>query len=172
MSHPFLQDKPFKPCRALFDAQEPGTLTEDKNGELEEDEIHLSGRQISRGVGSGKALVLASNLSFLGGVDPESGRIKDRGTGAYNRTVRNKVLVFPRGKGSTVGSYVIYGLQVNGKAPAAIVNRQTETIVATGAILAKIPLVDEVDIGVIETGDRVTVDGDKGEVIVRKVRGG
>ena len=71
-----------------------------------------------------------------------------------------------------MGSYVIYGLQVNGKAPAAIVNRQTETIVATGAILAKIPLVDEVDIGVIETGDRVTVDGDKGEVIVRKVRGG
>ncbi len=172
MSHPFLQDKPFKPCRALFDAQEPGTLIEDKNGELEGEVIHLSGRQISGGVGTGKALVLDSNLSFLGGVDPESGRIKDKETGAYNRTVRNKVLVFPRGKGSTVGSYVIYGLQVNGKAPAAIVNRQTETIVATGAILAKIPLVDEVDIGVIETGDRVTVDGDKGEVIVRKVRGG
>ena len=171
MSHHILQDKPFKPCRALFDAQEPGSLTGDKNGELEGDVIHLSGRQISGGVGTGKALVLDSNLSFLGGVDPESGRIKDKETGAYNRTVRNKVLVFPRGKGSTVGSYVIYGLKANGKAPAAIVNQQTETIVATGAILAKIPLVDEVDIEVIETGDRVTVDGDKGEVTVRKARG-
>ena len=146
-------------------------MIEDKNGELEGEVIHLSGRQISGGVGTGKALVLDSNLSFLGGVDPESGRIKDKETGAYNRTVRNKVLVFPRGKGSTVGSYVIYGLQANGKAPAAIVNQLTETIVATGAILAKIPLVDEVDIEVIQTGDRVTVDGDKGEVIVRKARG-
>jgi hypothetical protein len=81
------------------------------------------------------------------------------------------VLVFPKGKGSTVGSYVIYGLQANGKAPAAIVNIQTETIVATGAILAKIPMVDEVDIGVIRTGDRVTVDGDKGEVIVHRAGG-
>ena len=51
-------------------------------------------------------------------------------------------------------------------------NRQTETIVATGAILAKIPLVDEVDIEVIKTGDHVTVDGDRGEVIVRKPGGG
>lgn len=147
-------------------------MTEDKNEEPEGEVIHLSGRQISRGVGSGKALVLDSNLSFLGGVDPESGRIKDKGTGAYNRSVRNKVLVFPQGKGSTVGSYVIYGLKVNGKAPAAIVNQKTETIVATGAILAKIPLVDEVDIEVIRTGDRVTVDGDKGEVIVHKAGGG
>ncbi len=147
-------------------------MTDDKKGEMQGEEIHLSGRQISRGVGSGKALVLDSNLSFLGGVDPKSGRIKDKGTGAFNRIVRNKVLVFPMGKGSTVGSYVLYGLRANGKAPAAIVNRQTETIVATGAILAKIPLVDEVDIEVIKTGDHVTVDGDRGEVIVRKPGGG
>jgi predicted aconitase with swiveling domain len=115
--------------------------------------------------------VLGSSLSFLGGVDPSTGRIKDKGTGAYNRTVRNRVLVFPTGKGSTVGSYVIYGLKANGKAPAAIVNHQTETIVATGAILAKIPLVDDVDIGTIETGDKVTVDGNSGVVIVHKVGG-
>lgn len=134
--------------------------------------MRLEGRQISRGVGSGKALVLESDLSFLGGVDPKTGRIKDRATGAFNRTVRNKVLVFPKGKGSTVGSYVIYGLSANGKAPAAIVNAETETIVATGAILAKIPLVDQVDIGAIRTGDRVTVDGDRGEVVVHRSGGG
>jgi predicted aconitase with swiveling domain len=134
----------------------------------DEGDIRLEGRQISSGVGTGKALVLASDLSFLGGVDPETGRIKDKGTGAFNRTVRNRVLVFPKGKGSTVGSYVIYGLKANGKAPAAIVNTETETIVATGAILAKIPLVDEVDIEAIRTGDRVTVDGDRGEVIVHR----
>jgi predicted aconitase with swiveling domain len=104
-------------------------------------------------------------------VDPSTGRIKDRSTGAFNRTVRNRVLVFPTGKGSTVGSYVIYSLKANGKAPAAIVNHQTETIVATGAILAKIPLVDEVDIDQIRTGDKVTVDGDRGEVVIRRKEG-
>lgn len=133
--------------------------------------VRLEGRQISGGVGTGKALVLESDLSFLGGVDPKTGRIKDKATGAFNRTVRNRVLVFPKGKGSTVGSYVIYGLSANGKAPVAIVNAQTETIVATGAILAKIPLVDHVDIGSIRTGDRVTVDGDSGEVVIHRKGG-
>lgn len=147
-------------------------MTVDRKGEQGDEGARLEGRTISKGVGTGKALVLDSNLSFLGGVDPTSGRIKDKGTGAFNRTVRNKILVFPQGKGSTVGSYVIYGLRVNGKAPAGIVNSQTETIVATGAILAKIPLVDGVDIEAIETGDRVTVDGDQGVVIVRKAGGG
>ena len=164
-------DNPFNPRIALFAARESQPLTGRKKDGNAGEVIRLEGRQISSGVGTGKALVLKSDLSFLGGVDPETGRIKDKGTGAFNRTVRNRVLVFPKGKGSTVGSYVIYGLQANGKAPAAIVNTQTETIVATGAILAKIPLVDEVDIGAIRTGDKVTVDGDKGEVIVHRAGG-
>ena len=140
----------------------PGNNGGDEDG----GDLVLQGRQISRGVATGKALVLSSSLSFLGGVEPTTGRIKDKGTGVFNRTVRDRILVFPSGKGSTVGSYVIYGLKANGMAPAAIVNRETETIVASGAILAKIPLVDEVDIGRIATGDRVTVDGDHGLVIV------
>ena len=156
---------------ALFDARESQTVTGMTVNGFGEEVIRLKGRQISSGVATGKALVLESDLSFLGGVDPETGRIKDKGTGAFNRTVRNRVLVFHKGKGSTVGSYVIYGLHANGKAPVAIVNTQTETIVATGAILAKIPLVDNVDIGAITTGDRVTVDGDNGLVIVHKKEG-
>lgn len=156
---------------ALFDARESQPVTDGLVEGSGKGVVSLEGRQISGGVGTGKALVLDSDLSFLGGVDPETGRIKDRATGAFNRTVRNRVLVFPKGKGSTVGSYVIYGLKANGKAPAAIVNSQTETIVATGAILAKIPLVDRVDIGAIRTGDRVTVDGDRGRVTVHRKGG-
>jgi predicted aconitase with swiveling domain len=165
------RDKPFIPPMALFEPRESQPVTGRKSEGNGEEAVRLEGRQISGGVGTGKALVLETDLSFLGGVDPKTGRIKDRATGAFNRTVRNRVLVFPKGKGSTVGSYVIYGLSVNGKAPAAIVNAQTETIVATGAILAKIPLVDRVDIGSIRTGDRVTVDGDRGEVVVRRSGG-
>ena len=66
---------------------------------------------------------------------------------------------------------MIHGLKANGKAPVAIVNHRTETIVATGAILARIPLVDKVDIGLIETGDLVTVDGDNGVVTVHTEEG-
>jgi predicted aconitase with swiveling domain len=146
-------------------------MTDEGNDRDVAEPIRMEGRSISRGVASGKALVLASNLSFLGGVDPTTGRVKDRETGAYNRTVRNRVLVFPSGKGSTVGSYVIYGLRANGKAPAAIINQETETIVATGAILSKIPLVDRVDVHRIKTGDKVLVDGDKGVVVVHRAGG-
>jgi hypothetical protein len=78
--------------------------------------------------------------------------------------VKDKILVFPKGKGSTVGSYVIYGLKKNGVAPAAIVNRETETIVATGVILAGIPCVDGIDIDMIKTGDKLVVDADNATV--------
>ncbi|MEM4188383.1 MAG: DUF126 domain-containing protein, partial [Candidatus Hadarchaeum sp.] len=78
--------------------------------------------------------------------------------------VKDKILVFPQGKGSTVGSYVIYGLKKNGVAPAAIVNQETETIVATGVILAGIPCVDKIDIEEIKTGDKLLVDADNATV--------
>ena len=78
--------------------------------------------------------------------------------------IKGKVLVFPCGKGSTVGSYVIYGLSKNDVAPAAIVNQETETIVATGVILAGIPCVDGIDIENIKTGDRIRVEADSGTV--------
>ena len=76
------------------------------------------------------------------------------------------VLYFPHGKGSTVGSYVLYALRYNGKAPAALVNREAEPIIVVGAIIAGIPMMDrpEPAIDRIPAGTRVTVDGGKGEL--------
>jgi len=71
------------------------------------------------------------------------------------------VLVFPTGKGSTVGSYSLYRLAKAGLAPAAIINAESEPIVAVGAIIGDIPMVDRVDITQIHTGDRVSVDGER-----------
>ncbi|MCX8203098.1 MAG: DUF126 domain-containing protein, partial [Nitrososphaeria archaeon] len=79
--------------------------------------------------------------------------------------------VFPKGKGSTVGSYVLYQLRKNGHAPAAIINVETEAIIATGCILAEIPLVDRLDsdpIATIRNGDWTEVDGSTGLVKVRR----
>ncbi|MDI6820109.1 MAG: DUF126 domain-containing protein [Candidatus Hodarchaeaceae archaeon] len=124
----------------------------------------MKGRAISPGRASGEALVSREPLSFYGGVDPKTGMVTERGHELEGKCVKDKILVFPRGKGSTVGSYVIYGLKKNGVAPAAIVNKETETIVATGVILAGIPCVDGIDIDKIKTGDRLTVDGDNAVV--------
>ncbi|MGC8817257.1 MAG: DUF126 domain-containing protein [Candidatus Hadarchaeum sp.] len=130
----------------------------------------MKGRTISPGKASGAALVSRSPLSFYGGVDPKTGIVIEKGHELEGECVKGRVLVFPQGKGSTVGSYVIYGLKKNGVAPAAIVNQETETIVATGVILAGIPCVDKIDIGKIKTGDKVVVDADNGTVeIVQEI---
>jgi predicted aconitase with swiveling domain len=124
----------------------------------------MRGRTISPGKARGEAIVSRTPLSFYGGVDPKTGVVIEEGHEIWGQCVKDKILVFPQGKGSTVGSYVIYGLKKNGVAPAAIVNRETETIVATGAILAGIPCVDRIDIDKIKTGDKLIVDADEGTV--------
>lgn len=124
----------------------------------------MKGRGISSGKATGKALVCGEPFSFLGGVNGSTGRFS-----IMDADITDRVFVFPHGKGSTVGSYVIYDLRVHGHAPAAIVNRSAETIVTTGAVISDVPMVDGVDISVIRDGDTVTVDGDAGTVTVEGV---
>jgi uncharacterized protein len=124
------------------------------------------GRSISRGSGSGPLLVSPAPISFLSGVDPESGIIVENGHPLKGKCIAGTVLAFPYGKGSTVGSYVLYALSRNGHAPAAIINTEAEAIIATGAIIGEIPMVDRLDIPLaqLKDGARVTVHGDSGEV--------
>ena len=125
----------------------------------ERDLKHFEGRVIKEGRAEAEALVTSEAIGFLGGVDGESGRVTERGHPLEGQSVAGKVLVFPTGKGSTVGSYVLYQLAVNGNAPAAILNAESEPIVAVGAIIGEIPMVDQIPIEQIQTGDRVRVDG-------------
>jgi len=127
---------------------------------------------VNPGKAEGEALVSREPLSFYGGVDPKTGIVIEKGHELEGKCVKGKILVFPNGKGSTVGSYVIYALKSNGVAPAAILNKETETIVATGVILADIPCVDRIDVSMIKTGDKVVVDADKGLVMVGEEHGG
>ena len=126
----------------------------------------MKGRSISPGKTQGVALVSQEPVSFYGGIDVTSGIVIEKGHELEGQCVKDKVLVFPQGKGSTVGSYVLYGLKKNGVAPKAIVNEETETIVATGAILAGIPAIDGIDITSFKTGDKLIIDADNG--IVKK----
>jgi len=126
--------------------------------------MELRGRKIFGGKASGKALVTKDSISFYGGVDPETGKIVEKGHELEGRSIAGKVLVFPEGKGSTVGSYTIYQLKKIGKAPAAIVNHECETIVAVGCIISEIPCVDKIEIDKIKDGAKVSVDAEKGIV--------
>ena len=117
----------------------------------------MKARTIFPGEAEGEALVSRDPIGFYGGIDAKTGVVIEKGSALEGTCVKGKILVFPCGKGSTVGSYVIYGLQKNGVAPAAIINHETETIVATGVILAGIPCVDSVDIGKIHSGDQVRI---------------
>lgn len=128
--------------------------------------LHLTGRGIARGRAAGELLVSTAPISFLSGVDPETGTVIETGHPLYGRKIGGKVLAFPYGKGSTVGSYILYALSRNGNAPAAIINDEAEPIIATGAIIGKIPMIDRIGIPVrrLKDGVRVMVDGENGSV--------
>jgi hypothetical protein len=128
----------------------------------------MKGRMISPGKVEGEALVSSEPIGFYGGIDINTGVVIEKGHPLEGQKVTDKILVFPQGKGSTVGSYVIYGIQKNGVGPKGIINKETETIVATGVILAGIPCVDQIDIDTIHTGDTVLLDADQGMVEVKK----
>ena len=123
--------------------------------------VELKGRVIKAGTAEGIALVSPEPIGFLGGVDPETGIVVEPGHPLERQCVTGRVLVFPTGKGSTVGSYTLYRMARSGTAPAAIVNAESEAIVAVGAIIGDIPMVDQVDIAQIRTGDRVRLVGDR-----------
>ena len=127
--------------------------------------VILQGRAISSGRVEGKVLKLNGTFSFLGGVNASTG---DLSTGEGN--IAGKVFVFHSGKGSTVGSFVMYDLMVHGKAPLAVVNSTAETIVTTGAVISSIPMVDMIDVDLLYDGDEVIVDGGSGAVEIKGAR--
>ena len=127
----------------------------------------MKGRMISPGRVEGEAIVSPDPIGFYGGIDAKTGIVIEKDHPLEGQCVTNKILVFPCGKGSTVGSYVIYGLKKNNAAPKGIINKETETIVATGVILAGIPCVDQIDIEKIKDGDTILLDADNGSVEIK-----
>lgn len=124
--------------------------------------MKFEGEVVKDGEAEGKALVTDEPISFLGGIDPNSGKIIESDHQIEGKSVKQKILIFPHGKGSTVGSYVLYQLKSNEKAPAAIINRNAEPIVAVGAIIADIPMLHKLNrdpIKRIENGENLKVKG-------------
>lgn len=122
-------------------------------------------RNIAKGKGKGELIVSSEPISFLGGVDPETGIIIDPTHELKGECIKDKVLFIPGGKGSTVGSYVIFQMMKNNTAPNAIICLNAEPIIATGAIMSDIPMVDSpAQTKDLTTGTLVEVDGDNGTI--------
>ena len=111
-------------------------------------------------------MVTSMGISFYGGVDPDTGRVVERGHELEGQGISGKILVFPTGKGSTVGSYTLYRLKHSGAAPVGIVNATCETITAVGCIISETPCVDQIEIEKLESGMRLRLDGEAGTVEV------
>jgi len=120
----------------------------------------LKGRIIYKGKAEGEALVTSMPISFYGGVDPNNGVVLEKGHELQGQSVKDKILIFPQGKGSTVGSYTLYRMKKNGVAPAGMINKECETIVAVGAIISEIPCVDKIDISRLKTGLKLALENE------------
>jgi predicted aconitase with swiveling domain len=129
----------------------------------------LKGRRIYKGVAIGKPIITSQNISFYGGVDPNTGIVTEKDHELEGKNIANKILAFPTGKGSTVGSYILYRLKKNNRAPAAIINEKCDPIVAVGCIISEIPCVDNIEIKKISEEALIEVDGNKATIKINKI---
>ena len=129
--------------------------------------MKLEGRKIFKGTAEAEAIETKDVISFYGGVDPENGKVVENGHELEGQSITGKILVFPTGKGSTVGSYTMYRMKKNNMAPAAIVNKEIDTIIAVGCIISEIPCVDKINTDMIKTGQKIIVNGSEGTVEVK-----
>ena len=93
--------------------------------------------------GKAEGIILKTNMpiNFLGTVDKNTGIISDRNHELFNKSIKNSILVFPSGVGSSVGAYTIYSIKSNNSAPIAMICQKADLTVASGCALSNIPLV-------------------------------
>lgn len=134
--------------------------------------MKLKGHTISLGKAEGEAVVLDEPFSFLGELDPNTGKIASPLSKQFGQDLRGKVIVTPTGKGSSMGPVISWYAMKAGNNPAAIICLQAEAILASAAIIAGIPMIDKLDnnpLELIKSGDYVKVDATAGIVeIVNK----
>jgi len=112
--------------------------------------------------GKTQGIILKSNdpINFLGTVDKKTGIISDKNHELYEKSIKDSVLVFPSGIGSSVGAYTIYSIKSNNSAPLAMICQKADLTVATGCALANIPLVliNDEEFSSFQNGQKVSVD--------------
>ncbi|MBT6468661.1 MAG: DUF126 domain-containing protein [Thaumarchaeota archaeon] len=109
---------------------------------------------------NGTILKSKDSINFLGTVDKKTRIISDKNHDLYNKSLKDSILVFPSGVGSSVGAYTIYSIKSNDVAPLAMICKKADLTVATGCALANIPLItiSEQEFSSLENGMKITLD--------------
>ncbi len=131
--------------------------------------MRLPAKRVTPGVVTGYLALSSVPMSFLGELDPETGRIDNAQSELHGTSVAHRILTFPEARGSTVGPYVLYGARKHGVGPLGMIVHHADAIVASAAVLAGIPCVAGVDVTALRQGETVTIDADAGYVDVHGV---
>ena len=127
----------------------------------------MTHKVIVKGKAHGTIMKCANPINFLGAVEKKTGIILDKSHDLYQKSIKNSILVFPHGIGSSVGAYTIYSLKSNGSAPAAMICAKADLSVASGCALADIPLIiatqDHLDS--LKDGEEITIDTDAEKIL-------
>jgi predicted aconitase with swiveling domain len=133
--------------------------------------IILHGRKVVGGYAEGEALVTRDTISGWGGINPMTGTVIETRHALRGQSFQDKILVFPGAKGSSGWSAAFHVTRITGTAPKALVFNEMTTKIALGAVVMRIPAVTDLDqdpLQVIQTGDWVAVDGDRGVVEIHR----
>lgn len=133
--------------------------------------IILRGRPVVGGFAEGEALVTRQTISGWGGVNPTLGTIIETRHELRGQSFKDKVLVFPGAKGSSGWSVVFHMTRLTGTSPRAMIFNEMTTKIALGAVVMRVPSITDLSrdpLNIIETGDWVKVDADKGIIEIRK----
>lgn len=131
--------------------------------------ITLHGRTVVPGVVEGEALVSHETISGWGGIDPATGTVIERRHELHGVCFTGKILVFPGAKGSSGWSGFFQSTRLLGTAPSGLIFTVTTTKAALGAVVTRVPAISDLDqdpVTVINTGDWVRLDADRGIVEV------
>jgi len=127
----------------------------------------MSLKIIVKGKVQGKIMKSSNPINFLGAVDKKTGIIRDDKHDKFQKSIKDVILVFPHGIGSSVGAYTIYSLKKNNSAPLAMICTKADMSVASGCALANIPMViisqEEYDLLLDE--NEITLDAESGKIL-------
>jgi predicted aconitase with swiveling domain len=124
----------------------------------------MKGRVINGGNASGEALVLNVPFSFIGDFDPDTGKITILNHPLFGKSIANKILVCPTGKGGTIAPFIAYQAKKKGNAPAAILCEKVEPILCESALAIDIPILDSLSkdpVENIKTGQFIVIENDE-----------
>ena len=119
--------------------------------------------------GKVQGVVLKSEkpINFLGTVDKKTGIISDKNHDLFEKSIKDTILVFPSGVGSSVGAYTIYSIKSNNTAPLAMICKKADLTVVTGCALTNIPLIiiSDEEFSSIKNGMKISLDTDSSNPI-------